>query len=146
MAISWQQFGPLYHGTSVRGLETIHQGTNGGPRYPGMRDSWGWNYTTTDLELAKQYAHDAARMDSKKNPNAVPVVYEVHPERDSYVSEGRRYRHKWGPDPDSGPFGYGDGPRNRREAFDLHDGGSPVSLRFEAPLKATEVWSHEDNS
>lgn len=153
MKISWTQFGPLYHGTSVPGLSELQQR---GARYTAMRNSFGWNYATTDLELAKQYAMDATRMDVQEahrrfrrgegpSPESfVPIVYRVRPAYSTFTHEGKRHTSAWGPDPDSGPGGWHDGPRNRREALDIVEGGGPVSLRFAAPLRAEEVWRHPD--
>lgn len=132
--ISVKQFGPLFHGTDTAGLKELSQQAGGGPRYPAMRKSYGWNYTTTDMNTAIQYAKDAAAQSRTHKP---AVVYQVTP---------RRVNNLWGPDPDSGPGGFGDGPRNKREALDWHEGGSEVSLRFSSPLRALREVFVEDKA
>lgn len=128
-SISVEQFGPLYHGTGVQGLSTIDQAAGGGPKYARMQNSYGYNYATTSLQTAINYS----RVDS-----ATPTVYEVRPQRKG---------DSWGPDPDSGPNGFHDGPRSKREALDIANAGDgegragDVSLRFRSPLKVQrEVW------
>lgn len=124
MSLNVRQFGSLYHGTDAAGVSELQQTS---PRYSRMQKSYGWNYATTDLHTAVNYARDAA-----SQTRGVPTVYEVQPKRKS---------DQWGPDPDSGPNGFGDGPRNKREAMDIHESGGEVSLRFRSPLKVVrEVW------
>lgn len=126
--ISLDQFGALYHGTDTAGISELDQTTNGGPRYSAMKKSYGYNYVTTGLQTAIDYARDASTR------GGTPTVYDVSP---------RRKSEKWGPDPDSGPNGFSDGPRNKREALEVHEnsGDQGVSLRFQSPLKVNkEVW------
>jgi hypothetical protein len=121
--ISVEQFGTLYHGTDTPGLTELSQHAGGGPRYAGMRNSYGYNYATTQLQTAIDYARSAG---------GTPTVYNVSPKRKS---------EPWGPDPDSGPSGFHDGPRNKGTALELHENGSEVSLRFRSPLKVNqEAW------
>jgi len=127
-SISVDQFGDLFHGTSsaADASEELSQHV-GGHRYSAMQKSRGWNYATTSQHEAWQYAEDAAHSDTQRTGiQHHPRVFQVQPKRRSET---------WGPDPDSGPNGFSDGPRNKREALDYAENGSPVSLRFRAPLK-----------
>jgi len=141
-SISVEQFGPLYHGTNVPGLSTIDQAAGGGPKYARMQNSYGYNYATTGLQTAINYSRWASGETLSggnwhKQPGH-PTVYEVQPQRKG---------DSWGPDPDSGPNGFHDGPRSKREALDIANAGDgegragDVSLRFRSPLKVQrEVW------
>lgn len=131
--INASQFGILYHGTNAQGLTEIQQHLGGGPRYSAMRNSYGWNYATTGLQTAIDYARDAHQQDR----TGVPTVYDVSP---------RNKSHAWGPDPDSGPGGWNDGPANKGEALDIHEGGGEVSLRFGGPLKVNREVFVEDKA
>lgn len=123
--INVKQFGRLFHGTNVAGLTEIDQ-SQGDVKHSAMPRIWGWNFATNTMQTAIDYA---------RSGKGTPTVYEVSPKRTSDT---------WGPDPDSGPMGWGDGPRNKREALDLHEMGGEVSLRFGGPLKVQrEVWSQD---
>ena len=126
--VNVKQFGPLYHGSGVPGLTEISQ-HKGRVNYSAMPNIYGWNFATTELQTAIDYARSAK--------NGVPTVYEVSPQRSS---------ESWGPDPDSGPFGWGDGPKNKREALDIHEGGGEVSLRFSSPLRVHREVFQEDKA
>lgn len=135
--ISPKQFGPLFHGTNVPGLDEINQ-SKGNIRYSAMPRIHGWNFATNTLTTAIDYAREGSARDKTKTGKASPaVVYEVEPQR---VSD------TWGPDPDSGPGGWNDGPRNKREALDIHEGGGEVSLRFGGPLRAKREVFVEDRA
>lgn len=127
MTISISQFGHLFHGSGVPGLTSIDQRA-GKVNYSAMPRIHGYNFATTDFETAKEYA--------KTINNGVPTVYRVSPTNKKY----------WSPDPDSGPGGWNDGPQNRREALDIHEGGGEVSLRFENPLNVDDVVWQERNA
>lgn len=133
MSLSPDQFGPLYHGTDTPGLTELNAG-RGSVKYSRMSGAGWWNYVTTDREIANQYAHDASR----GNPDAVPTVYQVHahgkPDED----------YDWEPDPHSGPNGWNDGPGDLDEAYDHHDNGIPVALRFShGALRVKNSWPAE---
>lgn len=125
-AISHRQFGKLFHGTTVPGLTEIDQ-RQGQINSGGMSGVRGYNFATTDLDTAIFYARSNRDRQRGSSP---AVVYEVSPKFKSYG---------WMPDPHSGPNGWNDGPRTKREALDNHDGGVEVSLKFESPLKAKEI-------
>lgn len=127
MTISIQQFGQLFHGSGVPGLTSIDQ-TEGAVNFAAMPEIYGHNFATTDFDTAREYA--------KQSKGGVPTVYRVSP-------TDRRY---WSPDPHSGPGGWYDGPKNRREALDIHEGGGEVSLRFGAPLRVEDVVWQEHNA
>lgn len=129
--ISSKQFGHLFHGTTVPGLTEIDQ-SKGSINYRAMPRIHGWNFATTQLQTAIDYARSSA--DKNKGP---AVVYEVEPRRQSDT---------WGPDPDSGPGGWGDGPASKREALDIHEGGGEVSLRFGGPLRVKREVFVEDRA
>lgn len=126
--ISIEQFGDLFHGTSsaADASEELAQHI-GGHRYSAMQKSFGWNYATTSAHEAWQYADEAAHSDTQRTGvEHHPRVFQVQPKRRS---------EQWGPDPDSGPNGFNDGPANKREALDHAENDSPVSLRFRSPLR-----------
>jgi hypothetical protein len=126
--ISVDQFGDLFHGTSSAADATDELAQHvGGHRYSAMQKSFGWNYATTSKHEAWQYADDAAQSDTRRTGvQHHPRVFQVQPKRRSET---------WGPDPDSGPNGFNDGPANKRDALDYAENGSPVSLRFRSPLR-----------
>lgn len=134
--ISPKQFGPLFHGTNVPGLDEINQ-SKGRVNYGAMPNIHGWNFATNDLQTAIDYARSSSTDRSTGKPKGPAVVYEVEPQR---VSD------TWGPDPDSGPNGWNDGPRNKREALDIHEGGGEVSLRFGGPLRVKREVFVEDRA
>lgn len=133
-------FGPLYHGGAMQGVQEIDQRL-GGHRYSGMPGTRGYNYATTSFDSAKTYAVEAARAD-----RSVPSVYEVQP-RQTYGSGGQRHRYGWGVDEHSGPSGWNDGHMSKADALELasygDQGGEGVALKFESPLKAKEIWSED---
>jgi hypothetical protein len=131
-------FGPLYHGTSTPGLDVIDQKI-GGHRYSGMPGTRGYNYATTSFGEAGNYAHSAGVRDR------VESIYEVQPMRQTYGggSDGKRYRYRWGVDEHSGPSGWYDNYDTKGEALERAEMGNEVSLKFESPLKAREIWSQD---
>lgn len=125
--ISVKQFGRLFHGTGATGLTEIDQ-SQGNVNYSSMPRIWGWNFATNTLQTAIDYARTT-------KGKGTPTVYDVSPKRASDA---------WGPDPDSGAGGWNDGPRNKREALDIHENGGDISLRFNSPLKVNrEVWQED---
>lgn len=136
--VTAQDFGDLYHGTAVAGLKSI-DASKGDLLYTGTSRSYAFdqhNFVTNDPHTAGQYAEDATRKLQKGgNASATPVVYRVRPTKSAAFS----------PDPDSGPGGWRDGPRNKREALDMHENGAEVALRFNNPLKVqSEMPLHSE--
>ena len=119
---AWVHEATWYHGTSRPDLDVLD--ARGRSRYPAQDRYYaiaGNNFATTDKELAAQYAREAADMDIAAGVEGVrPTVYRVVPTSDYFD-----------PDPHSGPGGWNDGPEDMNEAFELHDNGSPVSVRFQ---------------
>jgi len=135
-------FGTLYHGGSMQGATTVDQRI-GGHRYSAMSGTRGYNYATTDFDMAKKYATEAAEGDMRRTgQRSAPSVYEVTPQQ-TYGSGGKRYRYQWGVDEHSGPSGWNDNHTSMSDALELASYGSEVSLKFESPLKAREVWSED---
>jgi len=145
--ISPQQFGPLYHGGSMQGAEVVQQ-SKGTHRYSAMPGTRGFNYATTDFETAKTYAQNAAASDSRASgKRSAPSVYQVSPASTyTYTNpEGKktRHRYRWGVDEHSGPNGYYDNNMSKSDAAELASYGGEVSLKFQSPLKAKEIWSED---
>jgi hypothetical protein len=134
--ISVEQFGTLYHGTNVPNLTEINQ-SQGRINYGAMPRIHGWNFATNQLQTAIDYARSSANTRRYRDTVKPVVVYEVTP---------RRKKESWGPDPDSGPFGWNDGPKDKREALEYHENDSEVSLRFKSPLKAQREVFVEDKA
>lgn len=75
------------------------------------------------------------------------TVYEVQPLRATYGdAEGKRYRYHWGVDENSGPNGWNDNHDSLAESLERARGGGAVSLKFESPLRAREIWSRTNNT
>jgi hypothetical protein len=133
-----EDFGPLYHGSHVGDLETIDWTQAEHAHHGGM--PWGHtsaNFAITSLTEAHEYAEGAAEtMKRKLGVQFHPHIYEVAPTN----------RREWGPDVHHGGSWLNEGPQTRREALDLHEGGVPVSLRFERPLKVVRKVSPEEIS
>ena len=131
--VSLGQFGPLFHGSHESGLgmidhtqatKSFSSGMPGGHSYA--------NFTTTDMSTAINYARGNAE---QAGPGHYPTVYEVE-------STNKR-QENWEPDIHSGPGGYYDGPETKREALDLAENGSEVSLRHLVPLRVKREVFHE---